>query len=331
MRPISYRPVLRYRVPQPTKYIPRETEGAAHERYELLAPAVLNISQHIAGLTERIGGLLQNTAVSHDTITDFYTEDPLSEKGRMARREIEAAAGGFRGDPNLRRALILEPMRIVAQDAMTGALQVWGCDDPEYYGRTGLPQDLYQQLAENELTLAERSWYEYSGRLQRIDQWAKRLHNLASLIQEIQNGELSLESLDTVSPGLVDQFRNQIRLIIGQRMRAVDQIYWESLRRVQMSLASVPRLAGPAAIRENLVYEWADKLVQAAEKWVEEIPEAEPHAAEIVYALGWLVKEQRRLWSTVTEADQAIATVLGHALDAMKPFLRLQALMASFQ
>lgn len=329
MRPISYRPVLRYRVPQPTRYISRETEGAAHEIYEPLAPAILDTSQRIDELTQRIGELLDSTDASHQLVTDYYTTDPLSEEGRKARQEIRAIAGGFRGDPNVRRALILEPMRLLAQQNITSALQVWGCDDPEQYGRTGLPQELFDRLAANEQTLVESTAHEAHGRLARIDMWSKRLSGLVNLIGDIQRKELSLESFDHVIPNFSSTIRNQIKVVVGQRMREIESAYWDALRRARQAVWSVPKLVGPAAIRENAVYEWADELVKAAEAWVEENPDAEAYAAEIVHCLGVLVKSQRRIWDVANEADQAVATMLNHALDAMDPFLRLQGLIAS--
>lgn len=283
------------------------------------------LSQHIATLNDRIRELASLAGLDPADLTDYFTSDPSTPEGRRAREKVHSLSEGFMASIPARRAMVLEPSRILSQHILSEALLVWGSEKPEDYARDGLPQDEYQRLVrrEHEAFLGRspqdrgraKSLHERSIQILQFSGW------LVDLIQKEK--ALSIDSLACAALAH-SRMRPAIQIIFANRIRSVDDLWWTSMERARRILRNLPPPRGPRIVQEIALNQWADLMVDEAVRWSREDPDSSHCAAELINEMARMTQVYRVTKHLTSEAHQGLQRAIDTAWEVVAPFAAAQ-------
>lgn len=283
------------------------------------------LSQHIATLNDRVRELASLAGLDPADLTDYFTSDPSSPEGRRAKEKVHSLAEGFMASIPARRAMVLEPSRILSQHILSESLLIWGSEKPEDYARNGLPQDEYQRLVGVEQNAflgrtpqdkgLSRSLHERSIQILQFSGW------LVDLIQKEK--ALSIDSLACAALAH-SRMKPAIQIIFANRIRTVDDIWWTSMERARRILRNLPSPRGPRIVQEIALNQWADLMVQEAVRWSREDPNSGHCAAELINEVARMTQVYRVTKHITTEAHRGLQRAVDAAWGVVAPFAAAQ-------
>lgn len=284
------------------------------------------LAQHISDLTDRVHELCELSGLHPDDLRNYFTSDPLSPEGREAKQKVKELAEGFFGSVDARRALVLEPARILAQHKMAEILLVWGSDRPEEYAGSGIPQEEYDRLAQIEYDIRRGTDRESIGLRRMMQERSIEAVRISGWLGDLISRDKGLR-LDMIPCAYIreSRYRPAIQIVFSNRLRSIDASWWKSIERAVRIVQSFPGLRGPRIVEELMLHRWADLMVEEAVHWARKDPSTDRCAAELINELARMTQSYRITKHISQELAQGVQYVVDSAWSLIAPFTMLQA------
>lgn len=309
-----------------------EAEPLLDDPRHTLTEQVPVLSQHIATLNDRIRELANLAGLDPADLTDYFTSDPSSPEGRRAKEKVHSLAEGFMGSIPARRAMVLEPSRILAQHILSESLLVWGSEKPEEHAQGGLPQNEYERLVNFEKEVFLGRAPEHRGLANSLRERSIRILQFSGWLVDLieKEASLDLETLSCVGLNL-HRMNPAVQVIFfGHMIRNVDDIWWAITDRVKRIIRNLTPIRGPMLVQELAINRWADEIVNEAVRMSRENPDSGPCSAALINEVARMTQAYRVAKHLSTEAHKGLQNAVDEMWEVVSPFSIAQSVLRSF-